>query len=285
MSVEVIIKADPFASANGKVIAVPFQFLSTGEDHLRVRSFNSLAGVVLSIDMRTLTSAGDIQVNSHSHTPNTDRSAKVTTIALAPGYILNLVVRATTGSPLVGQTYVIVELVRGLNSNAQVLGQLLGGYVTSQQGLAWPGSPIESSIAGGGYYRYFAGTIPAVGAEVTETVPTGARWEPIVLRMDLLCDPNVINRYVQGLFKTSGASFICFLRPLIAATAGLLVVHIWQRGPVTGVVGGSPVYVGSLPDQLIMPAGSTIKSATLNLQAGDQFVTVEVGVREWLEAA
>lgn len=285
MAFETIIKADPLGTGSGKVIVTPFQFLTTGEDHLRIRSFNSLAGVVLSIDLRTLTAAGDLQVASHLHTPNTDRSAAVKTIPLAPGYILNLVVRAQTGSPLVGQTYVIVELVRGLGPTPQVLGQLLGAYVTSQQGVAFPGSPIESSISGGGYYRYFSGTLPPFGSEILETVPTGARWEPIVLRLDLLTDANVANRFVQGLFKTSGASFICFLRPLVAATAGTVWVHIWQRGPVSGIAGGSLVFVGSLPDQLIMPAGSTIRSATLNLQVGDSFTTVELGVREWLEAA
>jgi hypothetical protein len=285
MAFETIIRADPLAAAGGKVIATPFQFLTTGEDHLRIRSFNSLAGVVLSIDLRTLDAAGDLQVNSFSHTPNTDRSANVTTIALTKGYVLNLVVRAAAGSPVVGQTYVIVELVRGLNTNAKLLGQLLGAYVTSQQGVAFPGSPIESSIAGGGNYRYFSGTVPAPGAEVSEAVPTGARWEPIAIRFDFLAGPDVGNRYVQGLLKTSAVSFIGILRPSTATTVGLLVVHIWQRGFVSSAAGGSPISLGSLPDQLIMPAGSTIKSATVGLFGADQFVGVELGVREWLEAS
>src|SRR5258708_7789748 len=122
---EQVFKADPLSLAGGKIISSPFQFAFTGEDHLRVRSFNSLAGVVLSVDARTLGTRGAIQVTSHEHTPNSDRTAKTTTIPMAKGYVLNLVVRAKTGTPMIGQTYVIVELVRGLGSNAQILGQLL----------------------------------------------------------------------------------------------------------------------------------------------------------------
>jgi hypothetical protein len=285
VSVEVIIKADPFASANGKVIAVPFQFLSTGEDHLRVRSFNSLAGVVLTIDMRTLNTAGEIQVSSSPHTPNSDRSAKVTTIALAPGYILNLVVRASAGSPTIGQTYVIVELVRGLGTNAQLLGQLLGGYVTAQQGLAWPGSPIESSIAGGGWFRSFEGTIPAAGQQVVETVPTGARWDVRLVRVDLLADAIGLNRLIALMYRTPAALFVAVHLPIVSIPPGNFNVCLWQRGPVSGSPTGTGIAVGSLAEEVTLMAGDSIRTSTFNMEATDQFVEVVLGVREWLEAA
>lgn len=155
--------ASPVSSAAGRVIASPFQFYTTGEDNLRIVSSNSLAGVSLRVEARFIDPAGTISAQSWDHVPNSDRTPRTTDYRLGVGALLNLTVYASSGAPRIGQTFVMVQLIRGDAPAAIVLGTMLQGYVTAVQHLAWPGSPIQSSIEGGGYPRAIVGTTPAAG--------------------------------------------------------------------------------------------------------------------------
>src|SRR5213592_1900599 len=176
MPVERVFVAQPLASAGGRIIASPFQFYVTGEDHLRVISVNSLAGVRLKLQGRFIDTSGKLDAFSYDHIPTSDRTATTTMHQLGVGAVLNLTVFASTGAPVSGQTFVIVQLTRGLGAAAIVLGTLLQGYVTSAQHLGWPGSPIVTSTAGEPLIRKIVGTTPGAGNNINETVPTGARW-------------------------------------------------------------------------------------------------------------
>src|SRR4051812_10049451 len=105
------IVAQPTASAGGRVISSPFQFYTTGEDRLRVTSFNSLTGVALKIQSRFVDSKGAVQANAEDHIPLSNRTARQTEHELGAGALLNLTVFANTGTPQIGQTFVIVQLV------------------------------------------------------------------------------------------------------------------------------------------------------------------------------
>src|SRR5204863_2582589 len=101
-----------------------------------------------------------IIANSVDHVPNTDRSVKTSDHPLGVGQLLNLTVFASAGAPLIGQTYVKVQLIRGVGAAAIVLGTLLGGYVTAVHALGFPGSPIENSLTATPAIRYITGTNP-----------------------------------------------------------------------------------------------------------------------------
>src|SRR5262249_46183156 len=106
-----------------------------------------------------------------------NRTAKTEDFVLGGGLVTNLSVFATAGSPLIGQCFVIVQLVRSLGVTAYVMGTMLQGYVTTTQNLGWPGSAIVSSTDGEPAIRDIVGTDPVAGAGWSETVPAGARWE------------------------------------------------------------------------------------------------------------
>ena len=178
----------PAASAGGRVIASPFQFVTTGEDALRLVSVNARPGVRLKIQARRYNTAGGIDANAWDHIPNDDRTPRSDDYPIGVGALLNLTVFASSGTPLVGQTFVIVQLVRGVGAAAIVLGTMLQGYVTSTQGLGWPGSPITSSTDAEPCVRAIQGTQPAPGVEISETVPTGARTRRTTARAVSLWD-------------------------------------------------------------------------------------------------
>lgn len=274
--------AQPIPGAGGRIIASPFQFVSTGEDNLRITSVNSLVGVHLKVQGRRLDSSGDIKSAAWDHTPSSDRMPTTSDVELGSGALLNLVVFASAGSPKQGQTFVIVQLIRGVGTAAIVLGTLLQGYVTGTQGLGWPGSPIQSSIEGGGIYRVVSGTQPAVGVFIQEIVPTGARWDVISLAVDLTTDATVITRQPIVTFLSGGiGQAAAWNYGAIAASTAR--TFMWSQGLALDNVPANGSLVSGLPVNLVLLGGSQIFVNCAFLQAGDQFGAPLLSVREWLE--
>lgn len=277
--------AEPIPSAGGKVIASPFQFYTTGEDRLRIVSANSLTGVTIAIHSRFLGLDGTILANAWTHTPNADRTLVTTDFELGAGAILNLTVFAGAGSPKIGQTFVIVQLVRGVGTAAIVLGTLLQGYVTGTQQLAWPGSPIQDSISGGGYIRSIVGTKPAKNASVTESVPTGARWELLAVRCEFDPDATDTQRDLVLQMTAPGIGSVAFLvngQTAVADDTG--DVFSWAQGAQnTKTTVGQFIGSGAAPMRYVLQAGDNFTIFRTNAGPNDQFQAPIYTVREWLE--
>ena len=254
-----------------------------GEDNLRLRSLNSLTGVRLTCSGRIRGSDGVIRPFSFDHVANTNRTIGSTIAAVGEGWIVNLRVAVAAAAPLIGQTWAIVELVRGFTGASEVNGTLTSGYVTTNQPIAWPGSPMRGTLEGPGVMRSIAGTNPAANVEWSETVPTGARWQIISLTNVLVTDANVANRFPQ-LIIDDGAANVYQCDPAAAHAAS--ITRIYNAGQGTArldSVSNSPQW--ALPDDVTLLAGFRIRSATVNLQAGDNWGAPQLLVREWLEGA
>lgn len=281
---ERLIVATPIASGGGRVISSPFQFYTTGEDRLRVVSVNSLVGVRLKIHHRFVDAFGKVQASEDDHVPNSDRTAHTTEHELGVGSLLNLTLNANSGTPLIGQTFVIVQLIRGTGTAAIVLGTLLQGYVTSTQHLAWPGSPIESSTAGEPFIREVLGTTPAAGGNWSETVPAGARWELLRFYGEFTSSAAPAVRSVEFRIRT-GAPFQAWLTPVGAGqNANQSYAYTWTPG-FTNNADLNGVVNNALPNPTLLQAGASIEVQTRGIQAGDQWAALRYSVREWLEVS
>jgi hypothetical protein len=283
---EQIFPAQPTSTAGGRVIASPFQFFTTGEEHLRIESSCSLTGVRLAVHYRFLPAAGAILANRETHTPNSDRTVRRTDHALGAGALLNLTVVAEAGTPRIGQCFVRVQLIRGLSGATIVMGTLLQGYVTARQDIAWPGSPIESSIAGGGVIRAILGTDPAAGAEILETVPTGARWELLALGVRLVTDATVADRIPLMYVDEPLGAEVLYMSP----QAGVIVASqdrrvAWMIGMPHESQLNVNMNTAGLPPGVPLLAGQRIITTTVGLQAGDNYRQPTLHVREWLEVS
>ena len=276
--------ASPIASAGQRVITSPFQFYTSGEDHLRLTVVNSAAGVVVRLRGRFVDRAGVIGPLEQDLAPTTDRTATTVALQLGVGAVLNVDVFAASGTPQRGQTYVILHLVRGLGGAAIVLGTLLRGYVTANQHQAWPGSPLESSLEGQGVIRQIVGTNPAAGVEIAESVPTGARWR-LVTFIALLATNAVIAARVPYLVVIVAGSSSAFFPPVASVPQSASQYVQWFNGYAPFTVGGTTAQAGSAPTQLLLPGGSTLQTFTENLQAGDDWSFPTLLVEEWLEVA
>jgi hypothetical protein len=178
----------------------------------------------------------------------------------------------------------MIQILRGSSGAKLLLGCLIAGYVTALQHLAFPGSPFESSISGGGVIRNIGGTQPALGAEILETVPTGARWQLLAWTMTLAAGGAGVARRPLLYFAAGGSPFCATLSPL-AIAPGATVSFYWGQG-LTVVANIDPLFgMAGLPSDLPLLAGHVIGSFTTNLGPVDAYTRPFYQVREWLEAA
>jgi hypothetical protein len=183
---------------------------------------------------------------------------------------------------MVGQVFVIVQIVRGFSGATEVLGTLLQGYVTTTQGLGWPGSPIVSSTEGEPAIRFIRGTTPAPGSAFTETVPTGARWELLAIKFSVAASAAVVTRYVR-LYVVSGA-----VGPWILPSPRELIANeVRSYSFAVSLEYQSHDYIGvaqhGLPIRALLPAGAIIFGDVAYADAADQVSAPDFLVREWLE--
>jgi len=279
---ELIFSPDVVAPAPERLAPSPRNFEFTGEESLRVTVTNSLGGVIVAVAYRFITREGNIIANTQTMIPASDRTSTSTEFALGNGYLLNLTVYAATGSPRRGQTFVRVQIIRGRDTSATVLGSIVQGYVTGNQDRAWPGSPLEGALEGDGYWRLVVGTTPAPGAEVFETVPTGARWELCGLETQLTSNAAAVTR-IPNFVVASNAGFHVRVPPAGTSPANELRYYHWYAGLARVLSADADIIVSDLPAALILLAGHTLGTATSNLQAGDSFSAPRFIVREWLE--
>jgi hypothetical protein len=253
----------------------------TGEDQLRLRSMNSVAGVVLALEGRVLRVDGTISPISAPHTPNTDRTLATSLHAVAEGWVQNLSVRASAGTPRRGQCYVWVDLVRGQTGAVQPLGTVLKGYATDTSGLAWPGGVNDDPTEGRGCIRRVEGSNPAAGAEFLETVPTNARWRLLGVKVDLVTDATAANRELV-LTLDDGANVLAEIPAGVNHTASQNRTYSFFIGAQRGAGATALVVNNALPDAMLM-GGYRIQSETRNLQAGDDYGAPRLWVEEWIE--
>lgn len=274
--------ATPFVSAGARVIASPFQFVADVDTAIRVVSVCSAAGVVLAVQGRRFDERGQLQVITETHTPASNRTTTTTTFKPGAGALLNLTVFAAQGAPLVGQCYVMVQLLRSTGATAIVLGTLLGGYVTSTQALGFPGSPVMSSTEGEPVSRAILGTTPAAGAEWIETVPTGARWELLSVFYGFTADATIAQRISDLVLRSSATNFLRLLSNASIAAAETWAIS-WAPNLPSIIYAGLFAAAASLPQRPILRAGDTFGSVTTGIQAGDQYTAPRYILREWLE--
>lgn len=253
----------------------------TGEDNLRLTTFGGVANLVVVLEGRLVSPEGKIVPLSERQIPNSDYTAKSTIFPLAEGVLTNAQLRLGTGTAGRGSVFGVLEVVRGNGVNAQALSTLLAGYITTNGRLAWPGSPIESSINGPGRIRSITGTNPAANVEISEVVPVGTRWRLISWQATLVADANVATRTAE-LIIDDGTTVIVPAFPNVNQTAGQTMTYTAGVFGSFGSVAGAFNLI-ALPESLMLAAGFRIRTSTTNRQVGDDWTAPQMLVEEWIE--
>jgi len=255
---------------------------NSGEYNLQVTTFNSVAGVTLGVRYRSIDLDGRSAGSVDLHTPNTDRSAKTSITRLPTGWVYGASVFVVAGAPLAAQTYVVLDLVRGEGAAAVVVQTLAAGSVSVGNKLVWPGSAVQGSTEGNGAVRAIAGSTPAAGANVSEVVPTGARWQLLSFRARFITSAAVANRVPQ-LVVDDGTNIFASSAQAPVQTASNTQTYTFINGHGSTLAGGASETVVPFHPGLWLAAGFRIRTVTANIDAADTWLSVFYSVREWLE--
>jgi len=251
------------------------------DDALLVRLYNSLSGATFKVVARVLDPAGVLLVVQKDLTTTSDRTQQVTRMWLPTGQLVSVAVIATAGTPRRGQSWAVVSIESTLPSAVAVLTPLAQGYVTADSALLWPGGPYSSSVEGPGMLRSVTGTDPAAGAEISESVPTNARWRLLSLYALLTTDATVADR--TAIFYIDDGTNVLMQLPWTttqaASATGKYVVG--EFATAANTIAGSHWY--GLPAGIRFCQGWRIYTVTTGLVAGDNWGAPQMMVEEWIE--
>jgi len=185
-----------------------------------------------------------------------------------------------TDVALRGQCYILVSVRYSGNRG---LG-LIKGYVTKTRDLNWTfgASDSEDSTNGRGIPRIITGTDPAAGNEISEAVPTNARWKIKSMIFTLVTDATVSNRRVRVKIDDGSGNDPYAMDCGSNQAASNSYAYAVDTVPL---LGGSGFINVPIPDDLPLSAGMLIETDTTNLQAGDNYGAPVFIVEEWIEDA
>lgn len=241
----------------------------------------SAASLQVTFSWQMLRPDGQIVPGTAVVSPAADRTESTLTVKVGEGFLLHMAASLTSGTANIGQCLVRARIQQTDAANAAVMAQLLLAYLTDNFIPTWPGSTQQNPVDGRGNLRSITGTNPAVGAEVSETVPAGARWRLISVKAQLVTDATVANRVVRWEIDDGVTSY------MRVAGAGSHTAS--TTGQHTLLSGAAPLSftsnmsVSTAPADTWLPAGHRITTTTGGIQAGDDWGAPQLYVEEYLE--
>lgn len=255
-----------------------------------------------------------------SHTPNTDRSLSTTRHFIGiEGTLTSIQVRVISGTPrrdvflravledesqneravlFTGYLDATIPLsgtgalpikstwrIRLESWSSMSIAPILRLTGTALQGISnvggWSGTS-ESSINGAGKVTTLAPSDGTVSQNITITVPTGARYRFKSMKFDFNASSTVNTRTVQVIFD-NGTTNIHTAVSAVTQTAGLTRSYDLGAGlPADTSALGSDIRI-PVPNELVLLAGSRIRTNIANLSTGDQVINIGVQIDEWIE--
>ena len=265
-------------------IAPPSNLYIARDDTLVITATSPTTAITLTVQGRLLRAAdGVISPFQQNIVLPASRTATVATIQLAEGFLLNVAAFTTANPSPPGNVYVTINQQRPGTPSPNQFSLLASGYVGSARAIGWPGGPIARPIDGAGFLRSITGTVPAAGAEVSETVPTLARWQLLSLRVNLVTSATVATRIPQFVFDDGANEFY-----RTANNAGgygasnTIQVALANTSLVTTAVGTALAPI-PMTVPIILEQGFRIRTVTIALQGTDQYNALFYEVMEWLE--
>lgn len=242
--------------------------------------FNSVTDIQVQVTGRLLLPDGTVTNLSERFSPTNDRQSTVGFIRLQEGWLLDLQATALAASADRGDCWVDVTIFRGFEAVGLSVATLLAGYVGLFVSLSYPNSPVEPPVSGHGAIKRIVGTNPAAGAEIIETVPTGARWRILGFSASLITSATVDDRLVTLIADDGGNALVAGIATTVQ-TAGLTRFYFFSDY-------GAPLsesensFAVPFPN-LTLPANFRLRTSTANIAAGDDWGAPLLLVEEWKE--
>jgi hypothetical protein len=275
-----IISKPPSVAFETARVAPPSPLYVTPEDTLLVRHIAFITGIILQLQFRILRADGQVITSQFDLQTPIERTVTPTFFNLPEGYLLS----STVSSPYValqpGMIFAQIVLTRGTRFSVFAAQQLASGYVTFLRAISWPTGPQNTSAEGPGNIRSITGTNPAAGAEISETVPTNARWKLLAMTYSLVTSAAVATRTAL-LSVDDGGNVLTILPP--AATQAASLSFRYNVGNLGIAVATDPAQIQvPISNNILLLPNWRLRTATTGLQAGDDYAAPQLYVEEWV---
>jgi hypothetical protein len=262
-------------------LRAPAAYLCDDDDYLRI-SVLSFGTQRVRVTGRVLDFNSCIKVLNHELAAPASRVTPATAIVkIGKGWLLNVTCVSLSAVTGLAQTIVTVDMVRGQNGGGGVTATLLQGPVSSLQRIAWPGSLLTSSLDVAGILRSITGTDPAAGVEISETVPSGARWRLRALAATLVTSATVANRTVSLRVDDGTTAYYGTDAPGTQPASN--TVRYSAAEGVAAKTGTISEWNMAFPHTMVLGGGHRFRTVTNNLDAGDNWGAPQYLVEETLE--
>lgn len=251
------------------------------DDDILVKIFAPTIGLPFSVNVefRLLTPEGEIKP---SRTVILVNASTVTQrFNLGECFILSAGASLANSTAKRGQVFLQCFVVRNITADVLTLWTLLSEYLTTNFRPSWPNGQIATPQEGFGNLRSITGTVPGVGNDISETVPTGVRWKLIALSGILTTSATVANRNVSCQLDDGVNTYFTspsYFSETANSTFGYTLQQLSNSATITG--GNIPLQI---PPEIVLSAGHRIRTRTQGLQAGDQFSAPQYLVEEWVD--
>jgi len=187
-----------------------------------------------------------------------------------------------TGGLVVNQGDVIRLDSWGYASSVKI--RLAGTLIRDRQiPGGWSGSN-EGSLEGQGKLRSVLGTDPAVNTNISEVVPTGARWRLKAIKISLTTSGTVANREtLLELTDSSGNAFWTIASGLTQTGGQGSNLNFAELGAQSFQGAQSSQRVAPIPTANTLLAGWKITTNNVSLNAGDDYAAPRMMIEDWIE--
>jgi hypothetical protein len=204
-----------------------------------------------------------------------------THVKLAEGFLLSATLGGGGPQTQPGDLYCLMFISRGglpLNTLSQLLAS---GYVNTFKWISFPGDTHRGPLEGPGLIRSITGTDPAAGVEISETVPTLARWRLIAVRAALTTDATAGNRFASIILDDGVTTYYQHFYPTFQGPSTAVTYNFSALAIEPAVIGNNTLV--PFPPNLRLSAGHRIRTQTSVFNAGDNWGAPQLLVEQWLE--
>jgi len=276
-----IISRPPQYTFEKQRVQPPSPLYVTINDTVVVSIWNSVVGLQVEVTSRLLLADGQIQQNVNILTPTSDRAVREFLLPLAEGVLLNIASASVTPVVRRGACFVSIGLTRELRTGAYRWAELISQYITAGLDVGWPAGVLHDQVEGAGLLRTIAGTNPAAGVEISETVPTNARWKLRGMQFALVTAVAVAARRVI-IVVDDGATVVGAFIAVVDQTASQTITYTLCPGGVDQQLALANISIAASAE-VLMFQGWRVRTSTQLLQAADDYGAPQLLVEEWIE--
>ncbi len=259
----------PFAALVGSS-AVP---ISVG-NFLQIQcQFGLDVDTTISVRALVLAADGTVSKYQQTYTLLAANTTSVNRVPLENGLLLNATVSADDQGLLTGMLFARIGLLFNLPNKTENVQPLTAGYIAEGQFLSFPLSPPQSVEEETSRQHLVSTANPAAGAEITTQILPADYISLTGFTHTFTASATVAARRITYAYEVLGV-IIAHVRTQTDITAGQAWTIIGWRGsgmPADDSI-GRLMYV-PIPDAMQGTAMS-VSTATVNLQAGDQFTSL-----------